>query len=119
MCNIPQLANESDLQFIIKVTGGTQLETKKCGACDIPMVRPVVIDDISDAEHVGLYHYYQWSFCEQCRRREEDNLRREYSRHLTAHKYLGDKDCDSGNCGRARSFMERIEGRLAPHVYRV
>ena len=119
MCDISQMANESDLQFLVKVTGVTQLETKKCGDCDVPIVRPVVMDDTYGAEHVGLYHYYQWSLCGQCRRREESNLSRVYARHLTAHNYLGDKDCDSGNCGRTSSFMERIEGRSAPRVYRV
>ena len=51
MCNIPQMANESNLQFLVKVTGVTQLETKKCGACDVPTVRPVIMDDTSGAEH--------------------------------------------------------------------
>ena len=119
MCYIPQTANESNLQFLVKVTRETQLETKKCGACDVPTVRPVIIDDTFGAEQVGLYHYYQWSFCEQCRRREEANLRRVYSRHISAHNYLGDKDCDSGTCGWAWSLTDRIEGRSVPRIYRV
>ena len=53
------MANESDLQLLIKVTGVTQLETKKCGDCDVSIVRPVIMDDTTEAEHVGLYHYYQ------------------------------------------------------------
>ena len=52
MCCILQTANESNLQFLVKVTGVTQLETKKCGACDVPTVRPVIMDDTYGAEHV-------------------------------------------------------------------
>ena len=59
MCHTPQAANESDLQFLIKVTGVTQLESRNCGQCDVPLVRPVIADDTDEAEHVGLYHYYQ------------------------------------------------------------
>ena len=119
MCDISQMANESDLQLLIKVTGVTQLETKKCGDCDVSIVRPVIMDDTTEAEHVGLYHYYQWNLCGQCRRREESNLSRVHAGHIAAHSYLGDKDCNSGNCGAAWDLMDRNEGRSVPRVYQV
>ena len=119
MCYIPQTANESDLRFLVKVTGVTQLETKKCGTCEVPIVRQVIMDDTYGAEHVGLYHYYQWSLCGQCWRREEANLSRVHAGHIAAHNYLVEKDCDSGNCGRAWSLTDRIEGMSVPRVYRI
>lgn len=54
MCHTPQTANESDLQFLVKITGVTQLESRNCGQCDVPLVRPVIADDTTEAEHVGL-----------------------------------------------------------------
>ena len=108
MCYMPQ-----------KVTGVTQLESRKCGNCDVPLMRPAITDDTDEAEHVGLYHYYQWSLCGQCRRREESNLSRVHAGHIAAHSYLGDKDCNSGNCGAAWNLTDRIEGRSVPRVYQI
>ena len=119
MCHTPQTANESDLQFLVKITGVTQLESRNCGQCDVPLVRPVIADDTTEAEHVGLYHYYQWNLCGQCRRREESNLSRVHAGHIAAHRYLGDKDCNSGNCGAAWALTDSKEGRSVPRVYQV
>ena len=68
MCSITQMANVSDLQFLLKITGVNQLKVTKCKGCDLPLVRPAIADDSKDAEHVGLYHYYQWIMCERCRK---------------------------------------------------
>ena len=107
MCYISQTTTESNLQFLVRVTGTTQVELTKCGNCDVPLVRPTITDGI--AEHIGLYHYYQWHLCEQCRAREEAKLSRAHARHIAAHSFLGDKDCSSGNCGKAWALVERMD----------